>query len=304
MSRHWMPLYIGDYLRDTRRLSTLEHGAYLLLIMEYWTVGSLPTDDRQLARIAGLSIGEWTDIQPIIKTFFTDDWKHARIDRELAEAEANFEKRSAAAKAAVAAREAKKANRSSHGYRDDDRSDDPIDIHSPSPSPSSLRSESSHPSDVRSAQEPVAENLGDTATPSRPAKPTRAKVRSQIAEDAQPDERQRADAAEAGLTGDPFRTEWRKFRDHHRAKGSLMADWQAAWRTWLGNLRGFQPRAGPPVTTPPKRNAYFAAARAALEAQHGQATDSSSEDFSDRSPSAFEPSLEDRDGAIDEIVAH
>ena len=26
-----------------------------------------------------------------------------------------------------------------------------------------------------------------------------------------------------------------KFMDHHKAKGSLMADWQAAWRTWVSN---------------------------------------------------------------------
>lgn len=32
-----------------------------------------------------------------------------------------------------------------------------------------------------------------------------------------------------------------QFRNHHEAKGSTMMDWDAAFRTWLGNIRKFAP---------------------------------------------------------------
>ncbi|RBO82599.1 helix-turn-helix domain-containing protein [Marinomonas aquiplantarum] len=36
-----------------------------------------------------------------------------------------------------------------------------------------------------------------------------------------------------------WRTETNNFLDHHRAKGSTMADWVAAWRTWMRNSMKF-----------------------------------------------------------------
>src|SRR3974377_1803915 len=87
MSRAWMPLYVGDYLRDTRDLSTLQHGAYLLLIMHYWQHDALPSDDQQLAAIAGVSRSVWRRISAPIRAKFADGWRHRRIDSEIARAE-------------------------------------------------------------------------------------------------------------------------------------------------------------------------------------------------------------------------
>jgi hypothetical protein len=71
------------------------------------------------------------------------------------------------------------------------------------------------------------------------AKPKRAKARTPIAPDAQPTDRDRAAAVEAGLVNGHFREQWQKFRDYHLSRGSLMADWSAAWRTWTSNISQF-----------------------------------------------------------------
>jgi len=84
----YMPLYISDYLADAAHLSTLEHGAYMLLIMTYWQRGkALPASDDRLANIARLSVADWLTIRPVIEEFFECDgasWTHGRIERELA----------------------------------------------------------------------------------------------------------------------------------------------------------------------------------------------------------------------------
>lgn len=97
MSRPWMPLYVADYLADTGHLSAAEHGAYMLLIMHYWTNGGLPDDERRLARIARMSEDEWRAARDELASFFQDGWRHARIDAELAKSEEISSKRKAAA---------------------------------------------------------------------------------------------------------------------------------------------------------------------------------------------------------------
>jgi uncharacterized protein YdaU (DUF1376 family) len=83
---NWMPLWIADYLADTHRLDTTQHGAYLLLIMDYWRNGPPPNDNSVLARIVRTSPDEWTKLRPTVETFFQLDngaWHHKRIDSEL-----------------------------------------------------------------------------------------------------------------------------------------------------------------------------------------------------------------------------
>lgn len=92
MSRAWMPLYVADYLADTGHLSAAEHGAYLLLIMHYWTNGGLPNEDRRLARICRMTPAEWDDSRETLFDLFDDGWTHKRIDAELVNAREISEK--------------------------------------------------------------------------------------------------------------------------------------------------------------------------------------------------------------------
>lgn len=86
----WMPLYIDNYLGDTIRLTTEQHGAYLLLIMEGWKSGGrLPDDDDQLAAIAKMAPRDWRKIAPIIRRYFTvegADLVQSRLGREVLKA--------------------------------------------------------------------------------------------------------------------------------------------------------------------------------------------------------------------------
>ncbi len=98
MSKPWMPLYIADYRADTAHLSAAQHGAYLLLIMHYWSTGSLPADEAALGRIACMTAAEWKRNRTAVAGFFSDNWTHKRIDTELARAAEISSKRAASAK--------------------------------------------------------------------------------------------------------------------------------------------------------------------------------------------------------------
>lgn len=82
----WMPLYIGDYLADTARLTTEQHGAYLLLLMDYWRSGKLPDNDVILAQICKLSPDAWSNAKAMLIPFFCIEdgfWVHKRVENEL-----------------------------------------------------------------------------------------------------------------------------------------------------------------------------------------------------------------------------
>jgi uncharacterized protein YdaU (DUF1376 family) len=85
----WMPLWVGDYLGATSRLTTEQHGAYLLLLMDYWRNGPPPDEDACLGQIARLDRRQWVRQRPVLERFFQPEggaWRHLRLETEIADA--------------------------------------------------------------------------------------------------------------------------------------------------------------------------------------------------------------------------
>lgn len=104
-----MPLYTGDYLRDTRHLTPEEHGIYLLLLMHCWDQkGPVPLDERKQAGIVNArSGGEIESLRRVLGEYFVqmeDGWYNPRMQAEVAKAEALSSKNRANGLASVAAR--------------------------------------------------------------------------------------------------------------------------------------------------------------------------------------------------------
>ncbi len=84
--RPWMPLWVADYQTSTTHLRPAEHGAYLLLMLDYWHNGCLPDDKGQLARIARMTSKEWAAAEPVLAALFGPGWRHDKLDAEIKKA--------------------------------------------------------------------------------------------------------------------------------------------------------------------------------------------------------------------------
>lgn len=201
----WMPLYIGDYLRDTTRLTTAQHGAYLLLIMDYWTNGAPPDDDEVLASITKSNPEEWAKLRAAIASKFQIEdgvWRHSRIDQELEEAKENKQKRLERSLKANLAKAAKATSKDTYK----DALEDTVEV-TPSPSPS--------PSSSTKKRE-----RGSRLSPDTELTPEWEAFCRQDRPDLDP------------------QTTFAKFKDFWVSKagqGANKLDWTATWRNWVRN---------------------------------------------------------------------
>ncbi|OLY45079.1 Uncharacterized conserved protein YdaU, DUF1376 family [Bartonella apis] len=209
----FMQLYVADYLADTQHLTTEQHGAYLLLLMTMWrNAGSLPNDEKKLARIAHVSMKRWHIIAGDVMAFFdiTDDRiTQKRLSEELQKAVSKSEKRKTSGSLGGKAKSLKNNERGLANA-------------------SVLLKHSSEP-DIRNIKRDT--NVSQ-------------KKGCRLPDDFQPDF---SFATNEGFSQDEARTLFESFKDYWTAKTGKDAtkrDWQATWRNWVRSpynrkLRGF-----------------------------------------------------------------
>jgi uncharacterized protein YdaU (DUF1376 family) len=226
-----MPLWTDAYLADTRHLSTLEHGAYLLLLMEAWRrpTTTLPDDDRLLARLAGVSAEEWEAMREIILAFFQRDGRSRTLKQKRLFQEATYvREKSRSQRDKVLKRwEREKNNDTAElplGIPDGYRTDTPT----PTPTP------------IEEKDKPFPEGYAREHAPARTGARAARTRGVTIPDDFAPVLTPHAQAIVDGWPPGSLEREVRKFRDKAEAHGWTYKDWQAAFRTWIGNAEDWR----------------------------------------------------------------
>jgi uncharacterized protein YdaU (DUF1376 family) len=111
----YMQFEVAKYLADTTHLTTVEHGAYFLLICNYWQRGKPIQDcNRRLASVTHLTEPEFEAIRDTLKEYFSVEngyWVHHRIERDLLSTKQKVEKKRAAGKASARAKMNRRSTR-------------------------------------------------------------------------------------------------------------------------------------------------------------------------------------------------
>lgn len=221
----WMPLHIGAYLGDTGHLRTLEHGAYFLILMQYWTTGPLPDDDRKLAGLARMTAKEWEKHSATIREFFfkgIDGMLHQkRADLELAKAASISGKRATAAR----------ASHEQRGSKPDANA----------PAIAEQMHTHARAGYLNLNQDKESKSRGAPAAPALDLGDPKADKATRLPEDWKPDD---AGILHCRVHGLDWMIVLPSFRDYWHAKpgkDGRKIDWAATWRNWCRNDRNARP---------------------------------------------------------------
>lgn len=109
MSFAYMPFYTGDYIRDTRHLTPMRHGVYVLALAHCWdTKGPMPLDEQECAGIVNArSADEIEALRYVLGKYFVrmDDGHYSpRMQKEIERSEAISRERAEAGRKGYEAR--------------------------------------------------------------------------------------------------------------------------------------------------------------------------------------------------------
>lgn len=225
------PHHIGDFDKATRHLTRLERSVYRdLMDMYYDTETMIPLDLVAVCRkILARSNEESTAVEQTLNEFFTKTptgWYHDRCEAEIAAYHSNTTQKALAGKASANARMQKRAEIL------EKLNGNPTDVEQPLDSVATEGQQNPTNQNQNQNQNHLTTTVVVVGS---------AKRRTQIDSTFEPNDAGVQTAVTRGVQVD---AELQRFIDYHRAKGSVMADWQAAWRTWVGNAAKFaQPNA-------------------------------------------------------------
>ena len=295
MKLPWSRFFWSDFLAETSRLSNEELGAYVRLMGDVWTNGSLPESDRELAQIARSSPYSWKKIKPTVAKFFRDGWRHERLENERQFAADQYEKKASSGREGGRARARNMASVASVSV---ERRQDSDVANAYQSEPETETDTSSLRSDESGG---VLVSLAKARSVARKGK------RTAISAEAQPTDVDRAHVAKLGWSNGFAREQWTKFVDYHLSRGSMMKDWSAAWRTWCGNVPNFQRPAVGAATAP--RNAAIAATEKILREMderdrqaNNLAAEADAHDAVDAGGGGFLPRIVAKNGAPSQVL--
>ena len=219
---HYYQHHIGDFIRDTSRLSEEQCMAYMRLIWAYYeSEQPLPNNPRSLAFRIGASEEV---VSLILEAFFKLEdgaWRHTRCDSEIAEYKAICNRNKTNGKAGG---RPKKTQSVSDGLPEETQ---PEPHRNPNQYPVTSNQEDQKPAAAEAAPKPKRKT--------KSALPTPFLLSTDMAKWA----RERAPSVDLNL-------ETEKFCNHWRSKGETRADWLATWYNWMLRAQEYakQPRQG------------------------------------------------------------
>ena len=284
MRVNYFEFHIGDYAEATAHLSILEDGAYSRLLRKaYATERPLPAELDRVQRVIGARTEEErAAVEAVLHEFFelrADGWHQERCDLAIAAYQAGAPERDIK-KTNEAVRQqrhrAERANlfRALHEAEQFPAWNTPIgEVRAlvaklPTVPVTPPVAEAVTPVTPPVTEAVTACNAPGTATQSPvpisqlplpiSQYPISTVIGKKNRQSQFPDDFKPNSAGEVAGAGLSMATELEAFKNHHTAKGSVMADWQAAWRTWCGNAHRFaKPAILAPNTKPASRHAGF-----------------------------------------------